>query len=413
VGATADTDQEELGLLVIEDDETFAGIVGDLARQARFRPLLATRGDVGLAMARELRPAAILLDLRLPGVDGWSLLDRLKHDAGTAHIPVVVMSGDARSARAVGYGAFRFLHKPIDADTFMSVFEELRALATAQRRTLLLVEPEPHLRGELLALLGGDDIAITAASSATGAIALLGGMAFDGALIASRLPDGSAADVVRALGHDGTASGPMKRDMPIVVLARPEEEVGEIREALRAVGATLSTHVVASVEHALERTVRLLHRSEMHLPENARAALRRAQRAESVLKGRRVLLVEDDGPSAFALSSVLRAYGLEVMVARDGPACLDMLGRGTPVDAILMDILLPEMDGYEVIRRIRKIDTLRAVPVIALTALAMRGDRERCMSAGASSYLPKPVDTDQLLALLRVAFSTADLAADL
>lgn len=400
MGATANADQEELGLLVIEDDATFARIVGELAARERFRPLYAGRGDVGLAMAQQLRPGAIILDLNLPGVDGWSLLDRLKNDAVTAHIPVLVMSGDSRSALAEKFGAYRFIEKPVEGDLLLQILCSLHEFATARARSLLIVEPEPQRLQELLDLLQGDDIAITTAVSSAEAASAISDRTFDCALIASRLPDGAATDVARALQEK-------KRDVSLVLFLRSEEETlprGGLARGSRV-------HIVSSVDQALERTARLLHRREARLPERSRLALRKALRAESLLKGRKVMVVDDDQPSTFALRYLLESHGMIVSVAPDGPQCLEILSRGPTRDIILMDIMLPDMDGYEVIRRIRKMAGYEKSPIIALTALAMKGDREKCLGAGASNYLPKPIDTDQLLALLRVSLMKASLAA--
>jgi CheY-like chemotaxis protein len=385
-------------LLIVEDDETFAGVIGELARHSGFELLFAVRGDVGLAMAKELSPTAIVLDLRVPGLDGWSLLDRLKHDPRTAHLPVLVLSGDPRSRRARRIGAFRVLTMPVTADVLTEALVDLRTFAAAELRTLLVVEPEGERREALLGLLRGDDVAITVAGSLADARSALKASRFDAIVIAFHLSDGPALEILAS-----TRAAAEARQMPVIVLTESPEQAAELGQAVRSP----VVHAAASIEQAFESTVRLLHRAHARLSPSGRAIVRKLQYTASPLQGRSVLVVDDDGPSIFALRSLLESYGARVLAAPDGPECLRLLASDASIDAVLMDIMLPEMDGYEVIRRIRLMESHGAVPIVALTALAMKGDRERCLRAGASSYVAKPVDTDQLLALLRVA-----LAAD-
>jgi CheY-like chemotaxis protein len=381
-------------ILVVEDDPVFARIVGDIASKKGFKPIIAHRGDVGLAMARQLRPDAILLDVRLPGLDGWSLLDHFKHDPATRHIPVVIVSGDDRRAQARRRGAFHYLLKPISAEIIEATLGQIDAFVASPARRLLLAMGDEARRGEVASFVGDADLQITEVASGAEALRALGAAAFDGLVTEQALPDMTARELVGRIALDEGL-----RDAPVIVYS---EGTPGLSSELGRLTDVVVVREARSLDTLLDATTLFLHRIEDDLSEPKRHLLERLRRADPVLAGKRVLIVDDDQRNVFALKSLLEAQKMDILTAYSGRQGLDVLTREYPVDAVLMDVMMPEMDGYEAIRAIRQISAWRPLPVFALTAKAMKGDRERCIEAGASDYIAKPVDTAQLLSMLRV-----------
>ncbi|WP_434422962.1 response regulator [Nannocystis pusilla] len=387
-------------LLIIEDDPTFARLILDLAREKGFKGLVALRGDDGLALARDVKPDAITLDLNLPGLDGWTVLDRLKHDPRTRHIPVHLISGaevDARP-RALKQGALAFLSKPVSRAALAAALANVKGFVERRVRSLLVVEDDPLQRDALVDLIGDGEgnVVVTAVSSAEEGLGLLRERHFDCAIVDLGLPAMSGFEMIRAVRGDARL-----RELPIIVhtgqslTAEEELELGRMTEAIIVKSPE-------SLEHLLDEAALFLHRVEAELPATRHQLLAQQIDVDPVFTGKRVLVVDDDVRNIFAITSVLERHKMRVLYAEDGRRGLAILRDNPDIHAVLLDVMMPEMDGYEAMREIRKDPRFASLPLIALTAKAMRGDREKCLGAGASDYITKPVEPDRLLSLLRV-----------
>jgi HAMP domain-containing protein/CheY-like chemotaxis protein/signal transduction histidine kinase len=383
-------------VLIIEDDPAFSRFLLDLAHDQGFKVLIASRGANSLALARELKPHAITLDISLPDVDGWRVLDRLKDDPATRHIPVYMISVTDEPERSLQHGALGFLHKPADKEALTGVLSTMKSFIERQVKNLLVVEDDEVQRQSIVDLIGNGDVNITAVATGQEALDALGNQHFDCMVLDLLLPDVPGLEVIQRIKKQ-----PTLRSLPIVVytakdLSRKEET------QLKRLSQTVILKDVKSPERLLDETALFLHRNTASLPEAKREILERLHRSDSVLTGKKVLIVDDDIRNIFAMTSVLERHKMEVFAAESGKDALDQLEKTPGVDIVLMDIMLPEMDGYETTRRIREKPEFKGLPIIALTAKAMKGDREKCIEAGASDYIAKPVDTEQLLSLLRV-----------
>ncbi len=384
-------------LLIVDDDAPFAKILLELARENGFRGVVALRGDTGLTLARELRPDAITLDLRLPVVDGWGILDRLKHDPRTRHIPVHVISAvEEGRQRGLRLGAIAYLQKPIDHATLSSAFASVRGFVERRVKNLLVVEDDPTQRAAIVSLIGNGDVHSTAVGTAAAALEALSREHFDCMVLDLGLPDMTGFEFIEKVKADLGM-----REIPIIVYTgrelTPEEET-----ELKRVTEAIIVKSVRSPEHLLDETALFLHRIEANLPENKRRMLQQVHQSDPVFVGKRVLVVDDDVRNIFAITSVLERQGILVSFAENGRKGIDLLKSTPNIDVVLMDVMMPEMDGYETMREIRKEPEFASLPIIALTAKAMKGDREKCIAAGASDYITKPVDPDSLLSLLRI-----------
>jgi hypothetical protein len=383
-------------VLIIEDDPAFSRFLMDLAHDQGLKVLTATRGANGLALARELKPHAITLDISLPDVDGWRVLDRLKDDPVTRHIPVYMISVTDEPERSLQHGALGFLHKPADKEALTGVLSTVKSFIERQVKNLLVVEDDEVQRRSIVELIGNGDVNITAVATGQEALDALADRHFDCMVLDLLLPDVNGLEVIQRIKKQ-----PTLRSLPIVVytgkdLSRKEET------QLKRLSQTVILKDVKSPERLLDETALFLHRNTANLPEAKREILERLHRSDSVLAGKKVLIVDDDIRNIFAMTSVLERHKMDVLAAESGKDALEQLDKTAGVDIVLMDIMLPEMDGYETTRRIREKPQFKSLPIIALTAKAMKGDREKCIEAGASDYIAKPVDTEQLLSLLRV-----------
>ena len=386
----------DLTLLAIEDDVHFAQVLAEFAREKGFKVLLAQTAGGGLALARRMRPTAITLDLRLPDADGRMVLDFLKHDPATRHIPVHVISVDEARERMLRAGAVSFLQKPVTKDAIEAALARTVEFVQRPMRNLLIVEDDAVQRHALIELVAGGDVNAVAVASAAAALEQLDAMVFDCIVVDLVLPDGSGAELIQAIHHRLRAATP-----PIIVytakaLSRQEET------ELRRLSEAIILKDARSPERLLDETALFLHRVQSQLPEPKRKMLEQVQRDDSVLSGRKVLVVDDDVRNIFAITTALESYRMQVIYAESGRAGLELLEATPDVDAVLMDVMMPEMDGFEATQRIRRIERFKQLPIIMVTAKAMKGDREKCLAAGASDYITKPVDMDQLRSLLRV-----------
>jgi CheY-like chemotaxis protein len=383
-------------LLVIEDDITFATTLLEMGRQSGFKGVVATNGVQALELAREVKPDAITLDLRLPDIDGWVLLDRLKHDPATRHIPVNVISGLDEERRSLQYGALGFLQKPVTVETLQAGLSGIHEFVEKRVKNLLVVEDDPVQSQAITDLIGDGDVATTSVASAENALESLRERSFDCVVMDLRLPGMSGFELIERIKAD-----PRHRRLPVIVYTG-RELTDEDKQRLHGLAQTVIIKDVTTMERLLDETALFLHRVEANLPERKQRVLRRLAKSDPQLAERNVLVVDDDLRNIFALTSLLEGHKMHVQYAENGRRALSKLEENVNIDVVLMDIMMPEMDGYEALRKIRERSEWKNLPVIALTAKAMTGDREKCLEAGASDYITKPVDADQLLSLLRV-----------
>ncbi|HET7569936.1 MAG TPA: HAMP domain-containing protein [Gammaproteobacteria bacterium] len=401
---TIDDDRSRIGdndrvLLVVEYDETVARTLLALARKKDFRAVVASSGFEAIQLARSLQPDAIALDLKLPDMDGWVLLDRLKHDSDTRHIPVSVVSAGDDERRALRRGAAAWLQKPLATGAIEHALDAIHQYLERTEKRLLIVGTDKKRRARVADLIGNDEVTATGVADAAEAVDLLQTAGpFDCVVLdldSFEQPD-DGLELLRVLAEDG-------RHARLPVLVWFDGELPDAQaEQFNKAAARLLVKSATSAESLLDEMTLFLHRAEADLPEDRCAMLRSLAHNDPVLRGSKVLVVDDDVRNIFAITAVLEGHAINVLYAENGHQALAMLAENQDVNAVLMDIMMPEMDGYEATRRIRQQDDKKDLPVIALTAKAMKGDREKCIEAGASDYITKPVDSDQLISLLRV-----------
>jgi CheY-like chemotaxis protein/signal transduction histidine kinase len=383
-------------LLIVEDDPGYARILVEQAHAQGFKVLAAARGVDALALAREYRPTAISLDVFLPDMLGWTVLSQLKQDPTTRHIPVQIVTLDEDRQHGLARGAFSFLPKPTTSAGLEQALLRIKSYAAPRLRQLLVVEDNEAEQLSIAELLGHEDIQITAVSTGTEALRSMREHQYDCVVLDLRLPDMSGFDVLEEIGRDQALA-----DLPVVVFTgkelSPEEDV-----RLHSLARSVVVKGVESPERLLDETSLFLHRVVSDLPPDKQQMLDRLHRSDDDLVGKKVLVVDDDIRNIFALSSVLERRGMEVLTAGTGFEAIGTLEGTADVAIVLMDIMMPEMDGYQTMTAIRQKPEFRRLPIIALTAKAMKGDREKCLEAGASDYLAKPVNTEQLLSALRM-----------
>ncbi|HEX8384636.1 MAG TPA: response regulator, partial [Rubricoccaceae bacterium] len=383
-------------MLIVEDDARFAGILVDVAREKGFKAVVAGHAEAALADVRRFRPAAITLDIQLPGMHGLTLLDRLKNSPETRHIPVQIVSVADALPRRERKGALGQLQKPVKRSAVGAAVEKSRDLADRPVKRLLVVEDNEAQRQVVADFIGGEDVEIVGAETGAEALAALGAGAFDCVLVDLGLPDMSGFELIDQIRGDlGLV------DLPIVVHTGRELTDDEAAR-LHTVSEAVVVKGVEAFDRLLDETALHLHRVEAALPEAQRERLEKRHRPESQLAGHKVLIVDDDVRNIFALQSLLELHKMEVVYAESGRESIELLQQTDDVDVVLMDVMMPGMDGYEATRTIRKDARFATLPIIAVTAKAMEGDREKCLEAGASDYLTKPVNVDQLTSLLRV-----------
>jgi CheY-like chemotaxis protein/HAMP domain-containing protein len=383
-------------LLVVEDDPYYARVLVDLAHDKGFKVLVAMRGLEALTLARQFHPTAVSLDVFLPDMLGWTVLSQLKQDPATRHIPVQIVTLDEDRQHGLARGAFAFVTKPATVDGLESALSRIKDYATAPRKRLLVVEDNAAEQLSITELLGHGDIEIATVESGADALNALHEEAFDCVVLDLRLPDMSGFEVLERMRDDESL-----RDVPVVVFTGkqllPEEDA-----RLHTLARSVVVKGVESPERLLDETALFLHRVVSDLPEEKQRMLDLLHSSDDDLVGKKVLIVDDDVRNIFALSSVLERRGMTVVTAGTGREAIAMLESTPELAIVLMDIMMPEMDGYETMRVIRRNRAFRRLPIIALTAKAMKGDREKCLEAGASDYLAKPVNTEQLLSALRM-----------
>ena len=383
-------------LLIVEDDPHYARVLCDLSHDKGFKVLVAMGGAEALALAREFHPTAVSLDVFLPDMLGWTVLNHLKQDSATRHIPVQMLTLDEDRNHGLTRGAFAFVTKPTTPEGLESALNRIKEYTLPRRKRLLVVEDNPAEQLSIRELLGHDDIDISVITTGGAALEAVTESSFDCVVLDLRLPDMSGFEVLERLRDT-----PSLNDLPVVVFTgkelTPEEDT-----RLHTLARSVVVKGVESPERLLDETALFLHRVISNLPPEKQKLLDRLHRSDDALVGKKVLVVDDDVRNIFALSSVLERRGMTVLTAGTGREAITTLEKTPEVAIVLMDIMMPEMDGYETMQVIRQNASFRRLPIIALTAKAMKGDREKCLEAGASEYLAKPVNTDQLLSALRM-----------
>ncbi|MEH2196189.1 MAG: response regulator [Nostoc sp.] len=383
-------------LLIIEDDDKFARILLDMARQQGFKTIVALHSKQGLALAQQFKPDAIMLDIHMPEMDGWTVLDRLKHKPDTRHIPVHILSVDERQQRGLQLGAITYLQKPVSPEALTQVLTDIKGFIERQVRNLLIVEDDRVQAQSIIELIGNGDVHSTAVGTGAEALSILRSQHFDCMVLDLGLPDMSGFALIEQIKQE-----PRLLKLPIIVYTGKELSRQEETQ-LRGLAETIIIKNVRSPERLLDETALFLHRVQANLPPPKRQMLEQLHQNDPVLANRKILIVDDDLRNIFALTSFLESYQMQVLFAENGRDGIEMLQTNPDINIVLMDIMMPEMDGYETTSAIRQQQQFRSLPIIALTAKAMPGDREKCIEAGASDYITKPVDTEQLLSLLRV-----------
>ncbi len=383
-------------LLIVEDDPHYARILLDLARDKGFKVLLAMRGDDALDLAKQYQPTAVSLDVFLPDTLGWNVLSQLKQNPLTRHIPVQIVTLDEDRQHGLARGAFSFVTKPTTREGISDALSKIKDFSQSRRRRLLVVEDNEAEQLSIRELLGHDDIEILNAESGREALDILRHGICDCVVLDLRLPDMSGFEVLECMRSEEALA-----DVPVVVFTGRELSANEDAQ-LHTMARSIVVKGVESPERLLDETALFLHRVFGDLPVEKQRMLERLNSSDEDLIGRTVLLVDDDARNIFALSSVLERRGMHVLTATTGREAIDLIDQTPHLAIVLMDIMMPEMDGYQTIETIRGNPAYRRLPIIALTAKAMKGDREKCLEAGASDYLAKPVNTEQLLSALRM-----------
>ena len=380
---------------MIEDDEAFAKIVRDLSRKRGFKCLVAEDGIVGLELAKRFRPTGIVLDIGLPRMDGWTVMEKLKQHPETRHIPVHFMSATDSGQRGLEMGAVGYFTKPVSKEQIESAFDRIRHFSSSSNRRVLLVDDDAGTRKAVNILLANQEVEIVEESSGEGALERLqSGEEFDCMILDLNLPGISGV----ALLEESTRR---RLVLPPVIVYSGQELSEDDTLALREYTDSIVIKGARSPERLLDEVTLFLHSVHASLPPAQQQQLCKPKDKAEDVAGRTVLIVDDDMRNTFALSKVLRSKGLIVLMAQDGRKALAQLDEKPGIDIVLMDIMMPGMDGYTAITEIRKQARFQSLPIIALTAKAMMGDREKCMDAGASDYLSKPIDIDDLMAMMR------------
>jgi CheY-like chemotaxis protein len=383
-------------VLIVEDDQVFAKSLLDQAREKNFKGIVTRQPYSALALTRDYLPTAILLDIDQSEADGMAVLDRLKRDPDTRHIPVHVLSRDGSRESALRHGAASYLQKPVTPERLQEELTRIQQFVVASRRNLLVSGSDPAKVEEIVNLLGSADVHIETAATLDDALQQLKECRFDCAVIDFAMPGLDDWKLVEKIAADGCA-----HQVPLIVYST-SALAAEDRARISKLGGAIVLKHADSPERLVVEAAIFLHRAQATLPEPQRRMVAEIQATDAGLAGRKVLIVDDDLRNIFALSSVLEREQMKVLYAENGRDGIEVLQSDPSIEIVLMDIMMPEMDGYDTMRAIRRIPEFRSLPIITLTAKAMKGDRDKCIAAGASDYVTKPVDAAQLLSLMRV-----------
>jgi CheY-like chemotaxis protein len=383
-------------LLIVEDDPNYAGILVDAAHAAGLKALVTSRGAEALDLALEYRPVAMSLDIFLPDMLGWNVLSQFKRTLETRHIPVQILSMDEDRQQGLARGAFSYMNKPTTTEGLSIALSKISDYVKPRRKRLLIAEDDEAERVGVSELLSHPDIEIETAETGRAALDKLRGSHFDCMVLDLRLPDMTGFEVLEEIQQDAALA-----DLPVVVFTGRDLSAEEDAQ-LHTMARSIVVKGAASPERLFDETALFLHQIAADLPADKQRLLERLHASDEMLAERTVLVVDDDTRNIFALSSALERRNMRVLTATTGREAISILKASPEVAIVLMDIMMPEMDGYETMALIRSDPALRRLPIIALTAKAMKGDREKCLEAGASDYLAKPVNTEQLFSALRL-----------
>ncbi len=386
-------------ILIIEDDPEFANILLTFVHERNFKGIIAGDGDAGLQFAQQLMPHGIILDLGLPGRNGWNVLDTLKNDTVTRHIPVHVISGQSALDDALKLGAIGVMHKPVSVEQLQSAFLKIQRIAERYPKKLLIVEDDDNLRENLADFFASEDLQITTFANGTDAIDILHKDEFDCILLDLGLKDMSGIDLLESLQTRPDVN------LPAVIIYTGKDLSPDEQGQLQLLAQRVLKKGNCPPEKLLDETNLFLHRLTERMPENQQQMIESLPAKADITEGKKILLVDDDMRNLFALTQVLESRGMKVSTGKNGVQALKMLASDPQQDLILMDIMMPEMDGFEAMRQIRSQEIFKDTPIIALTAKVMQSDRDSCFSAGANDFLPKPVDEEHLISLIRVWLS--------
>jgi CheY-like chemotaxis protein len=392
---------EKRVLLVIEDDDSFAAILRDLSREMGFRSLVAGTAEEALSLAKQFMPGAIVLDVGLPDQSGLSVLDRLKRDVQTRHIPIHIVSGGDHAETALSLGAIGYAVKPVKREQLVEVLQKLETTLSQRVRRVLIVEDDRVQREAVAKLLTSHDVETITAGTAAECLGLLKEGTFDCMVLDLSLPDASGYSLLETLGQESAYAFP-----PVIVYTGRELSADD-EQRLRRYSKSIIIKGAKSPERLLDEVSLFLHQVVSELPDEQQKMIRKARNRDALLEGRRILIVEDDVRNVYALTNILEPRGAIIEIARNGREALDVLEKrasqpGSAIDLVLMDVMMPVMDGLTSTREIRKNPIWKKLPIITLTAKAMPDDQQRCIDAGANDYMAKPLDVEKLLSLVRV-----------
>ena len=389
------TDNDKV-ILIMEDDPAFSKVLLDFVKQRNYKGIIASQGNTGLSYARHHKPDAILLDMKLPVMDGEDVLKILKKDPELRHIPVQVISGYDKRKEGMELGAFDFIQKPIDKDDLKVAFDKIEDFISKKLKKLLVVEDNENQNKAIRELIGNGDVKSYSAYSGKEAIEMMNNDHFDCVIVDLMLPDMTGFELLEEIKTNDKF-----KKVPIVVYTgkdlSKEENARLMKFANTVVLKTANSH-----ERLLDETMLFLHRIESKLPKEKQNIIRKLHKTDEVLKHKKVLIVDDDIRNIYSLTNVLEEEGMDCITAENGSVAIKVLKENPDVDIVLMDVMMPEMDGYEATKEIRKLRNFEKLPILALTAKAMKGDKEKCLEVGMSDYVSKPVNVEQLLSLMRV-----------
>lgn len=392
----SDIQENDKVILIIEDDETFAKVLLGLVRERRYKGVIASQGNTGISFARHYKPDAILLDMKLPVMDGSQVLSQIKNDPELRHIPVQIISAHDRKKETLALGAFDYMKKPVSSLDLQQAFDKIEAFKSKKLKKLLIVEDDKQQNKAIRELIGNGDVKSFSAYSGNEAQEILVSESFDCIIVDLGLPDMSGFELLEKIRANEKLN-----KIPIIVYTG--KDLGkEDNTRLSKLADTVVLKTVNSHERLLDETILFLHRVESKLPKEKQTIIRKLHRSDEVLKDKTILLVDDDIRNIYSLTNALEEEGIRCLTAENGKTAIEMLNKNPSVDLVLMDIMMPVMDGFETTVEIRKIEAFRKLPIIALTAKAMKGDKEKCLAVGMSDYVSKPVNMTQLLSLMRV-----------
>ncbi len=388
---------EDRVLLIVENDTGFAQLLMEVAHENGFKALIASRGDHAMTLVNQRHIDAITLDINLNDIDGWRVLARLKDNINTRHIPTYLITTEEAQTRGLRLGALGVLNKPLKSkEALREIFLRFNHVLGANPRQLLVAGKDARELGHLQELLKADGVQITGVKTGKDALAKLRDDVYSAAIVNLDLEDMTGLDLMEEIKKD-----PHLENIPLIAYV-PRNPSKKEDAHLKRLGHAMNLKEVHSEERLIDECALFLHQNVSQLPENKRELIHHLYQAETVLKDKKILIVDDDIRNIFAMTSLLERYDIQTFSAETGKIALEQLQATPDIDAVLMDIMMPDMDGYDTMRAIRKFPKFRTLPMIAVTAKAMKGDREKCIEAGASDYIAKPVDSAELLSMLRL-----------